>query len=51
MVTILESIREYIGTPTFENAELLEYFFSGVLLCIVVSYVFKFLLTVFKEIF
>lgn len=63
MQSILESIRDYLGaadgwwqhfqstnnmgTYQWDYAAMFEYFFAGVLLCIVVSYVFRIILKMF----
>lgn len=61
--TIVESLRTYLGEAAgwyhqivngsgnynyqWDYAMMFEYFFAGVLLCIVVSYVFRFILKIF----
>lgn len=63
MQSIVEALREYLGSTSgwwqnFESnsnyntwqwdyASMFEYFFAGVLICIVVSYVFRIILKIF----
>lgn len=58
--TILDALREVIGTPdfykqmtstgnyTWDYGAMFEYFFAGVLCCVVVAAVFRFLLNMTK---
>lgn len=60
MQTVIEALRELIGTPDFytklgtstnyswDYGAMIEYFFAGLLLCIVVSSIFKLLLNLTK---
>lgn len=59
MDSIIESLRDVLGepdfyrvlsgnNPTWDYALMFEYFFAGVLLCIVVSAIFRILVGVFK---
>ena len=54
MDSILSSLRNVLGTPNFivdgvvDYGLVMEYFFAGVLLCIVVSAVFRILVSCFK---
>lgn len=60
MDTIINALREILGVPEFyvrlgtstnyswDYAAMFEYFFAGVILCIVVSAVFRFLVNLVK---
>lgn len=60
MDTIINALREILGTPefyvrlgnqqnyTWDYAAMFEYFFAGVILCIVVCAVFRFLVNLVK---
>ncbi len=60
MDTIIKALREILGTPefyvrlgnqtnyTWDYAAMFEYFFAGVILCIVVCAVFRFLVNLVK---
>lgn len=59
MQSIIDTLREVVGTPdfyhvlsgnnpTWDYALMFEYFFACVLLCIVVSAIFRILVGVFK---
>lgn len=59
MNTIIEQLREILGTPdfyiegnnyssTWDYGAMLEYMFAGILVCIVVSSVFKFIRVMFR---
>lgn len=61
MDTIINALRDILGTPDFyvessgsyssnywDYAAMFEYFFAGVILCIVVSAVFRFLVNLVK---
>jgi len=59
METMLNALRQILGTPdfyidngnyssTWDYGAMLEYFFAGVLLCIVVSAVFRFIVNLVK---
>ncbi len=61
MQTLIDALREIIGTPEFyvrlggstsnyswDYGAMIEYFFAGLILCIVISSIFKFLLNLSK---
>lgn len=47
MSSIIDAMRQVIGTPTFENGEVLEYGFAGIILCVVVACIFRIVSKVF----
>lgn len=61
METVLSTLRQILGNPNFYQPNqtgytwnygaMIEYIVAGILVIVVVSYVFRFLLTVWKSIF
>lgn len=49
MQTMLEVLRSVVGQPSFENAAVLEYFFCGLIVVIVISSAFKILVKAFER--
>ncbi len=55
MDSILNSLRHVLGTPNFyidgvfDSGLMLEYFFAGTILCIVVSAIFRILVSCFNK--
>lgn len=41
MQTLIDGMRAVIGTPNFENGEMLEYGFAGIIACICIACVFR----------